>query len=63
MTETHILDDPQHWLDRAEEMRKLAEEMREPETRRMMLSIAEGYDKLAQRAQERASGKPNRQPA
>jgi hypothetical protein len=44
-------------------MRKLAEEMREPETRRMMLSIAEGYDKLAQRAQERASGKPNKQPA
>jgi len=55
MINPHILDDPQHWLDRAEEMRRLAEDMREPETRRMMLSIAEGYDKLAKRAKERAS--------
>jgi hypothetical protein len=63
MTETQVLDDPQHWLDRVEEMRRLAEDMREPEARRMMLSVAEGYDKLAQRAQERAMGKPNKQPA
>ena len=56
MTDTHILDDPQHWLDRAEEMRRLAEEMGDPETRRMMISVAEGYDKLARRAQERATG-------
>ena len=57
MTERHVLDDPRYWLDRAEEMRRLAEEMRDPETRRMMLSIAEGYDKLAQRTKERAEGK------
>jgi len=59
----HILDDPQHWLDRAEEMRRLAEEMRDLQTRRMMLSIAQGYDKLAQRAQERAMGKVHKQSA
>jgi hypothetical protein len=58
MPDRHVLDDPQHWLERAEEMRRLAEEMRDAETRRMMLSIAEGYDKLAQRAKERAMGKP-----
>jgi hypothetical protein len=58
MTNAHILDDPQHCLDRAEEMRRLAEDMREPETRRMMLSIAEGYDKLAERAKERARQNP-----
>ena len=59
MTDVHVLDDPQHWLDRAEEMRRLAEDMKEPETRRMMLSIAEGYDKLAKRAKERASKATN----
>ena len=63
MTETQVLDEPQHWLDRVEEMRRLAVDMREPEARRMMLSVAEGYDKLAQRAQERAMGMPNKQPA
>jgi len=40
-----ILDDPQHWLYRAKQMRRLAEDTREPKTRRMLLSIAEGYDK------------------
>jgi hypothetical protein len=42
-------------------MRRLAEEMRDLQTRRMMLSIAQGYDKLAQRAQERAMGKVHKQ--
>jgi len=49
-----ILDDPQHWLYRAKQMRRLAEDTREPKTRRMLLSIAEGYDKRAKRAQERS---------
>jgi hypothetical protein len=35
----------------------LAEEMPEPETRLMMLSIAEGYGKLAKRAEDRAGAK------
>jgi hypothetical protein len=35
-------------------MRSLAEDTREPKTRRMMLSIAEGYDKRATRARERS---------
>ena len=32
--------------DRAEEARTLAEEFRDPEARRMMLEIAERYEKL-----------------
>jgi hypothetical protein len=35
-------------------MRRLAEDIREPKTRRMMLSIAERYDKRAKPAQERS---------
>ena len=35
-------------------MRRLAEDTRESKMRRMMLSIAERYDKRAKRAQERS---------
>ena len=49
-----ILDDPQHWLYRAKQVRRLAADTREPKTHRMLLSIAEGYDKRAKRAQERS---------
>jgi len=58
-----ILDKPQHWLYRAKQMRRLAEDTPEPKTRRLMLSIAEGYDKRAKRAEERASQKSNTPPA
>ena len=53
----HILDNPQHWLDRAEEIRAIAADMNDPDTKRLMLGIADGYDKLAERARERASKK------
>ena len=33
----------------------MAEQMPDPEAKRMMLGIAEGYDKLAQRAEQRAA--------
>jgi len=40
------LKDPAHWRGRAEEMRVLAEQMRDPNARRMMLGIALDYDRL-----------------
>jgi len=51
---SNILDDPRHWRDRAEEARVQAADMRGEDARQQMLKIAEGYDKLAQRAEERA---------
>jgi bacterioferritin (cytochrome b1) len=42
------LDDPQYWRDRAEEARTHAEEMKDPETRHIMLKIAEGHERQAQ---------------
>ncbi len=36
-----ILDDPEHWQERAEEARSIAEQLSDPESRRMMLRIAE----------------------
>jgi hypothetical protein len=40
-------DDPQHWRDQAKQARALADKMKDAESRRMMIGIAEGYDNLA----------------
>lgn len=50
-----LLDDAEHWWGRAEETRTIAEFMNDPEARRIMFDIAEGYDRLAERAAERAT--------
>jgi hypothetical protein len=46
-----LLNNAEHWQDRAEEARACAEPMTDPEAKRMMLRIAEDYDTL--RAAER----------
>ena len=58
MPAASFINDPQHWRDRAEEMRSLAAEMTNEQTQKSMLRIANDYDKLAQRAEERSSGSP-----
>jgi hypothetical protein len=50
-----LLDDAEHWWSRAEETRTIAEIMNDPEAKRIMFDIAEGYDRLAERAAERTS--------
>jgi hypothetical protein len=49
------IDDPEHWPKRAEEARALAIHM-EPMSKEMMLGIAKDYERLAERAAERAKG-------
>jgi hypothetical protein len=49
-----LIDDAQHWRDRAEEVRTQAEHMNNAQARMMMRGIAESYEKLARRAEERA---------
>jgi len=49
------LNDAKHWRDRAAEMRVLSADMRDFEARTLMLKLANDYDKLADRAEERAS--------
>lgn len=51
------INDPKHWRDRAAQMRALAECMAKPETMAIMAKLAEDYDKLADRAEERGRRK------
>jgi hypothetical protein len=44
----------EYWLAHAEEARAIAELMKEAHTKRSMLYLARGYEKLAEHAQEQA---------
>ena len=54
MTRQNI-NDANHWRDRAAKMRALSAEMEDFEARTLMLKLANDYDKLADRAEERAA--------
>jgi hypothetical protein len=56
MPDAPHFNNPQHWRDRAEEARTLAEQMHDDLSRQMMLRIAEDYETLARRAAARVSG-------
>jgi len=51
-----FINEPEHWRHRAEEIRTLADGMKDEISRQMMLRIAQDYDRLAQRAEERKTG-------
>jgi hypothetical protein len=54
----NAFDNPQHWRDRAEEIRLLAEDMKDKQSIETMLRIALDYDHLAKRAEKRARRTP-----
>ena len=49
-----ILNDPQHWRNRAEEARSVADQFSDPESKRTLLRITEDYERLAEHAKRRA---------
>ena len=58
---SHFINESDHWRARAEEMRMLANQMNDSESRDAMLRIAEDYERLAKSAEDRIVGRlPNR---
>ena len=51
-----IYDDPNYWRRRAEEIRVIADVMREAGTKVIMFQIAKDYDKLARLVEIRSAG-------
>jgi len=47
---------PEHWITRAKDARKMAENIDDPAAKQAMLGIAENYEKLAMRAEAREVG-------
>jgi hypothetical protein len=52
--------DARYWRDRAEESRAMADGMRDPEARRVMLNIAASYDWMAELAEKGPAPPPPR---
>ncbi len=52
--------DPEHWRERAEEMRLTASSLKDEHTKARVLKIAEGYEKLRSQTEERFANEPIR---
>jgi hypothetical protein len=48
-----LINDPDYWRKRGEEMRTLAAGITHPQSKRTMQQIAKDYDRLAERAEQR----------
>ena len=57
---TRNTNDPQHWRDRAAQMRSLAVKMAGSEAAILINDLAADYEKLAERAEIRTKGKKPR---
>ena len=53
---TPSINDPQPWRDGAEEIRALVADLRDERSKQKMLRIADDYERLAKRADERGKG-------
>jgi hypothetical protein len=51
-----FVNDPNHWRDRAAEMRTIAERMKDQLSKEKFLRIMRDYEKLAEQAEERLDG-------
>jgi len=52
------INDPAYWRERAEEARRIAEQLAEAVAKQTMLDIARSYDNLGKITETRATSKP-----
>jgi len=52
-------DDPKHWRQLAQDARAAADQLDDPDARKTMLEIAEGYEQLASIADKKTASKSN----
>jgi hypothetical protein len=55
----HPINNPEHWRHRAKEMRAHSDQATDLVSKATMLGIAEDYEKLARRAEQRLRGSPD----
>lgn len=60
MTLSKSINNPSHWLDRAAEVREIADTMKEDSMKTAVLKLASDYEKLAARAIARTQGVKSR---
>jgi hypothetical protein len=53
MSRRHLVDDPEFWRSRAEEVRAIAADMTEAKSKAIMDRIADDYERLAKHAETR----------
>lgn len=58
MPQASHINDPAHWRAKAVEMRNLAADVTDENARHSMMRVAHEYERLAERAQQRAEGLP-----
>jgi predicted secreted protein len=56
------VSDPERWRKRAEKLRAIAVEIADPNLRARLFRIADGYDVLAERAEQRTQSAGERRP-
>ena len=53
-----FVNGPEHWRDRAKQKRPLPEHLRNEQAKQAILRIANDYERLAERAEERSRSSP-----
>ena len=48
-----LVDSPEFWRSRAEEVRAIADDLHDPDAKAIMTRIADDYERLAQHAERR----------
>lgn len=52
------IDDPKRWRNRADEVLAIADQMKDPECKRILVGIAQSYAELARNAEARRTARP-----